>query len=250
MAKLCVVEECKKAVHARGYCTSHYCAWRRYGDPTVRKQKRNYCTIKGCSKAVNGRGLCPMHYRRWKLYGDALYAEKTSPGTWVGKTCIVDGCEAKVSGHGLCGLHLQRFRRHGDVDVSKRAANGTYGKTMCSRENCDVVAKTMGLCQKHYRQDNADRYALHAANRRAAKRQRSVGDISWTAMQEKFAYWGNKCWMCASSDRLTIDHVKPLSKGGWHVLANIRPACLSCNCSKNSKWSGVSRLQVFTTKAA
>lgn len=250
MAKVCILPKCSKPKHARGYCCSHYAAWRRYGDPNARKRKRNYCTIEGCSKAVNGHGLCPMHYRRWKLHGDPLYAEKTSPGTWSGITCKVSGCDSQVSGHGMCGMHLRRFRVHGDVNISKRAANKTYGQIACAQPDCNVTAKTMGLCQKHYRQSNRDRYALHAANRRAAKRKRSAGDVSWDHVQEKFAYWGHKCWMCGSPDRLTIDHVKPLSKGGWHVLSNIRPACLSCNCSKNNKWFGVEKLELFESIAA
>lgn len=54
---------------------------------------------------------------------------------------------------------------------------------------------------------------------------------------EKFTYWGNKCWMCGRKDLpLHKDHVKPISKGGWHVLSNIRPACQPCNSSKGNKW--------------
>lgn len=54
-------------------------------------------------------------------------------------------------------------------------------------------------------------------------------------LAQKWAYWGNKCWMCGEEATCT-DHVKPLSKGGSHMLCNLRPACRSCNCSKNDKW--------------
>lgn len=43
------------------------------------------------------------------------------------------------------------------------------------------------------------------------------------------------CWMCGRVAD-TIDHVKPLSKGGAHMLANLRPACLPCNSRKNDSW--------------
>jgi len=49
------------------------------------------------------------------------------------------------------------------------------------------------------------------------------------------SYWGNKCWMCEGPFE-HVDHVKPLSKGGPHILANLRPACASCNASKNDRW--------------
>jgi 5-methylcytosine-specific restriction endonuclease McrA len=43
------------------------------------------------------------------------------------------------------------------------------------------------------------------------------------------------CWMCGG-DADTVDHVKPLSKGGAHILANLRSACQSCNSSKGATW--------------
>jgi 5-methylcytosine-specific restriction endonuclease McrA len=52
---------------------------------------------------------------------------------------------------------------------------------------------------------------------------------------ERMAYYGFKCWMCRGEFQ-HIDHVKPLSKGGPHLLANLRPACASCNAKKNSRW--------------
>jgi 5-methylcytosine-specific restriction endonuclease McrA len=43
------------------------------------------------------------------------------------------------------------------------------------------------------------------------------------------------CWMCGGP-KDTMDHVKPLSRGGAHMLGNIRPACSPCNNSKGSTW--------------
>jgi 5-methylcytosine-specific restriction endonuclease McrA len=41
--------------------------------------------------------------------------------------------------------------------------------------------------------------------------------------------------MCGA-EAVEWDHVKPLAKGGAHILANLRPACLSCNRSKRDRW--------------
>lgn len=43
------------------------------------------------------------------------------------------------------------------------------------------------------------------------------------------------CWICGGP-WVEIDHVKPLSKGGAHILANLRPACRSCNARKRDRW--------------
>lgn len=47
--------------------------------------------------------------------------------------------------------------------------------------------------------------------------------------------WDNKCAYCSSEDKLTQDHIVPLSKKGGLTKENIIPACQSCNSSKGSK---------------
>lgn len=76
-----------------------------------------------------------------------------------------------------------------------------------------------------------------AARRRA--RIRSAPSAAFTARQlaARMAYFGGRCWMCgAEADQ--VDHVKPLAKGGSHMLSNLRPACGPCNKSKKDAWSG------------
>lgn len=43
---------------------------------------------------------------------------------------------------------------------------------------------------------------------------------------------GNKCLRCGRTDRLTIDHIKPESRGGTHDDANLRTLCKPCNSKK------------------
>lgn len=84
--------------------------------------------------------------------------------------------------------------------------------------------------------------AWQAANRAIdaeyKRRRRSrMGDavIPRQLLEAKMSYWGNKCWMCGGPFE-HVDHVKPLAKGGAHVLANLRPSCASCNVKKNARW--------------
>lgn len=55
-------------------------------------------------------------------------------------------------------------------------------------------------------------------------------------LEARLAFYGGMCWMCRLEPGVEIDHVKPLSKGGPHILANFRPACRPCNASKNAAW--------------
>jgi 5-methylcytosine-specific restriction endonuclease McrA len=90
---------------------------------------------------------------------------------------------------------------------------------------------------KAFRVANPDRRSDYHHRRRVQKLAGPLGGlIAPAALWAKFAYWGNRCWMCGTTEDLTIDHVKPLSKGGLHILANIRPACSRCNTRKRARW--------------
>jgi 5-methylcytosine-specific restriction endonuclease McrA len=47
--------------------------------------------------------------------------------------------------------------------------------------------------------------------------------------------YGDRCYICGEPME-AIDHVKPLTKGGSHWPANIRPICWKCNSTKNNVW--------------
>ena len=47
-----------------------------------------------------------------------------------------------------------------------------------------------------------------------------------------FAFYGHRCAACGSSERLTRDHVVPLSQGGGHTWRNSQMLCHSCNSGK------------------
>lgn len=55
-------------------------------------------------------------------------------------------------------------------------------------------------------------------------------------LEARLAFYGWKCWMCKTAPFEHLDHVKPISKGGSHMLSNLRPACGFCNMSKKDKW--------------
>ena len=95
-----------------------------------------------------------------------------------------------------------------------------------------------------YRRANLKKFAAKQAIRNERMRQVLTIIPTDDQMRAKLAYWGNRCWMCGEPAD-TIDHVKPICASGPHILANMRPACRSCNSSKHSKWFGPNALSMF-----
>lgn len=67
----------------------------------------------------------------------------------------------------------------------------------------------------------------------------SAGRHAWMAVRRTLAPLvyerdGYACQYCGAADDLTIDHVRPLSRGGSNEMSNLLTACRSCNCSKGS----------------
>lgn len=62
-----------------------------------------------------------------------------------------------------------------------------------------------------------------------AKVDHDLTDAQWAALKEA---WG-ACAYCSTDDsRLQKDCMLPISRGGRYTLANVVPACRSCNASK------------------
>ncbi len=65
----CGVDECDKAVYARGLCGRHYKQQRRHGQVQPDQGPRP-CAADGCGRQAVTRGWCHGHYLRWSRRGD------------------------------------------------------------------------------------------------------------------------------------------------------------------------------------
>lgn len=83
---------------------------------------------------------------------------------------------------------------------------------------------------------------------RALKLSATVEPVTATAIAERMQMFGSKCWMCGGPFQ-HVDHVKPLSQGGPHILANLRPACRTCNLSKGGRWLGAKAAHAIAYRA-
>lgn len=116
--------------------------------------------------------------------------------------------------------------RHREATKEHRAE---YDRRWAAANREKSVAKTMRWRAKNpaYHVEAVRRYNLR-------KRGASVVPFTLEQLAQRLSMFTG-CWMCGGPAD-TIDHVKPLNKGGAHMLANLRPACRSCNSSKSDRW--------------
>ncbi|WP_312856216.1 HNH endonuclease [Nocardioides pelophilus] len=65
--------------------------------------------------------------------------------------------------------------------------------------------------------------------RRMARVEHDLTDVQWAQLR---AQWGGCAYCGADDPALQKDCVLPISRGGRYTLANVVPACRSCNASK------------------
>lgn len=88
--------------------------------------------------------------------------------------------------------------------------------------------------RRDYYQRNKLKFLVWFHRRRARKAQNG-GNFTveeWQALCEQY---GNKCLACGAADKLTVDHITPISLGGTNDISNIQPLCGRCNSSKGAR---------------
>jgi 5-methylcytosine-specific restriction endonuclease McrA len=104
-----------------------------------------------------------------------------------------------------------------------------------------MVKRAKGLCSTDRRKQ-----VVYTEKRRALKYGNTpiaelLTEAQWRDILDQYHH---RCAYCGKKmERLTIDHVNPLSKGGKHSASNVVPSCGSCNSKKNAKtpeeWCGM-----------
>jgi 5-methylcytosine-specific restriction endonuclease McrA len=228
-------EICGEPSNARNLCPFHYYRWKQYGDPNFVTARvvdpGRGCSVEACEGRHKGRGYCEKHLDRLRKFGtvDPAHLRPKAP-----RSCAVEECSSEVACASYCWVHYQRWRKYGDPLhlIRHRQPN--------SCEDCGKrKAVSKGLCSSCYsrqwRHSNPDQKAAQRFVRRALMAA-APGACTEKQLKDRLAYYGGMCWICGARPGDTVDHVKPLTRGGSNWPANLRPACRPCNTSKGNRW--------------
>lgn len=86
---------------------------------------------------------------------------------------------------------------------------------------------------KKWAKENVLAKRNHGHRYRVRKRNNTIQIFTKVQLEQRMSVFGFRCAYCGGNfDH--IDHVKAISKGGYHCLANLRPACKKCNQEKHN----------------
>jgi hypothetical protein len=231
-------EPCGNDAKALGLCYSHYnrqkigfdmdAPWQTF-DPD------RFCkaTIQGepCTRsAISVSGMCDGHEMRVRRGSDMdapwIIIDPNRPCT-----ATVEGrpCDRPYSRGGFCAGHYIRSRRGSDMEAPWIIVDPERG---CTIDGCERGHKSLGLCPFHY---------LQIQKERRLDAQVEPNGFTAERLVARLAMYGRTCWICGEEiddepGEFHLDHVKPISAGGAHTPANLRPAHRLCNITKQAAW--------------
>lgn len=136
-------------------------------------------------------------------------------------------------------------RRNKEAEAKWNAGRGKEYKREWTRANKD---RLNGLAREWKKANpdkvkaaKADYYKRNPhigrleAHRRRGRIRGADGHFTQDDVARIFAAQKGHCAACGKRRKLTIDHIKPLAKGGSNWPSNIQGLCLSCNQAKQAK---------------
>lgn len=251
--RTCCIEGCAKLAHSRGMCTMHY--QRLYHSGSLEKITfKKEC--KGCgsefSSAHSNKKFCAdkcrnaYHYRSRINKGDLTcricggnmtkHSSSAPQGEAAHKECRTKD-RPGLTDCPICGIAFM-----------PKPSRNTWTRS-CSKPCAMRLAIREG---KHNLQDGKqvgrDPEKLRISYEKSTRRRRAkiAGVPSEPYTREEIAERDNwTCWLCFEPidktlewpHRLSasVDHMKPLARGGSDLKSNVRISHLTCNVSKGDK---------------
>lgn len=140
-------------------------------------------------------------------------------------------------------LPLEAFNKRGycrkcGSNMSCTNNNARYANDVAYR--CSIIQKKLN----QYKNDSKVRERhKHYCKLNRYKRRGAEGKHTQKEWEKCVKYFNNSCAYCGATEKLSKDHVIPISKGGHNCISNIVPACRTCNSSKQDR-----DLQEFSVK--
>lgn len=125
----------------------------------------------------------------------------------------------------------EKYKARAKRNYEKHKAKILAARKAYVAANPEKVAASINASRRAHPDTTARRWQRRRAHEKAAP----INDLTAKEWQEIKAAYRHCCVYCGRRmQRLTQDHLTPLSTGGSHTKQNVVPACHSCNARKNA----------------
>ncbi len=161
---------------------------------------------------------------------ECLGCNRTLPfSNFAKRSAIKSGLQSK------CKECNKKYRQANSIAVkanidSWRLKNPKYDQTRYQNKKEEFAAR-----KSHWQKSNPE-HAAALARMYRAKKMNQLGVFPKNHEEIMIEIYGIKrCFKCLTSEKIEIDHIKPVSVGGEWCLLNFQFLCRSCNSSKSNK---------------
>ena len=192
------------------------------------------CSVNGCDTPKRKLGMCGKHYAadyRAKHPGKGAEYAHNYRETYPERVA-----ETNEKRKDKANAYWTKRRSEKKAEIS--AANKKwYDKNreellLKKREYHHANKERINARKREYQKANTEIVNNIQHRRRAKLKSNGVYQISKKELNKLYA---SPCAYCGSSDKITADHIIPISRGGSHSIGNLAPACEHCNKSKANK---------------
>lgn len=204
-------------------------------------------STKVCSKCHLELSLTAFHKQRKTVDGlrpDCKECRKAESTSYYqkNKARIVQAVNNRANSNRdrITSYLRQWYQLNKESVIQKQRDYHRSNKSACNQRSRDYRIRHLDALRakrKLYEQANPDIIRFHKSQHEARKRN-AQGICTSEQWREKCRYHGWQCIYCHAQitpESVTIEHRKPLSRGGSNWPANLAPCCRQCNQSKNCK---------------
>ena len=155
-SQICIVKNCDKMKHCRGYCDKHYSRLLKTGTvelqkvPNRRNEKCIHCDNKIGKLGCISKKLCNRHYTSLKEHNDVFFSDNyiKNRKNKALSGCKVEECNTKHFASGYCNMHYQRLYKRGTVELPEYLKDQKC--KYCNR-TCKYGHGSLQLCSAHHK---------------------------------------------------------------------------------------------------
>ena len=213
----------------------------RLAEQSHTRYEENKEAIQARSKAYYWANRDLMHVRKLRYY--ATHGEELRAKQRAYRLAHLEEDKAKklADYHANKEKHAAKHKAYYLINQQaiKAQSKARYQQLRARMENDEAFHRAWrierNLKLQAWRESNPESALLQVESRRARKLNAPVNDLTPAQWQEIKEAFNHRCAYCGRTmQRLTQDHITPLSKGGSHTYSNVVPACQSCNSHKHT----------------